>query len=402
MQRSAALRNVVVPGAGNGDESFFTRRLGGLEQPFPVVKNVEIAMQKVRFGRTGLMVSRTAFGCIPIQRVSMEESDALLRRAFEAGVNLFDTARGYTTSEERLGRVFAPIRDQVFIATKSGAADPEGLRRDLETSLRNLRTDYVDLYQHHNPSTVAVPGDAVYDTLLDFRRQGRIRHIGVTSHDLGRAIQAAKSGHYDTVQYPLSPLSADAELALAEICRKADVGLLAMKALAGGLVADAGIAFAFLRRHENVVPIWGIQRMEELEEFIGYETRPPTEDEAWRTRLEYYRKELSGSFCRGCGYCLPCPAGIPISMAARMSLLLKRSLSELYTTKEWRKKMARIPNCTHCGQCAKRCPYHLDTPTLLAGEWRKYEHMFDPAAAATTFPVEQLPLTRHSAPRVEA
>ena len=329
-------------------------------------------MEKTRFGRTGLMVSRTAFGCIPIQRISMDASDTLLRRAFEAGINFFDTARSYTTSEERLGRVFAPIRDQVFIATKSLAADPEGLRRDLETSLRNLRTDYIDLYQHHNPSTVAAPGDAVYDTLLEFRRQGRIRYIGLTNHDLGRVLQAARSGHYDAVQYPLSPLSTDAELALIEVCRQADVGLLAMKALAGGLITDAGLSFTFLRQYENVVPIWGIQRPEELEEFIGYETQPPKEDDVWQTRLAHYRKELSGAFCRGCGYCLPCPAEIPISIAARMSLMLQRSHPDLYTTEEWREKIARVANCTHCRKCAERCPYHLDTPTLLAEERRKY------------------------------
>ena len=330
-------------------------------------------MQKTRFGRTGLMVSRTAFGCIPIQRISMEASDTLLRRAFEAGINFFDTARGYTTSEERLGRVFSMMREKVFIASKSGAADPEGLHRDLETSLGNLRTDYIDLYQHHNPSSVAAPGDAVYDTLLEFRKQGRIRHIGFTNHDLGLALKAAKSGHYDAVQYPLSPLSSDAELALAEVCKEADVGLLAMKALAGGLITDAGIAFAFLRRYENVVPIWGIQLPEELEEFLRYETLPPVEDDAWQAKLAQYRKELSGSFCRGCGYCLPCAAEIPIPMAARMSLLLRRSIADSFMTAEWREKMGRIANCTHCGECAKRCPYHLDTPALLAEEGRKYE-----------------------------
>ncbi|MCL2646462.1 MAG: aldo/keto reductase [Phycisphaerales bacterium] len=330
-------------------------------------------MKKTRFGRTGLMVSRTAVGCIPIQRISMDASDVLLRRAFEAGINFFDTARAYTTSEERLGRVFATMRDRVFIASKSGATDPDGLRRDLETSLRNLRTDYIDLYQHHNPSSVAAPGDAVYDTLLEFRRQGRIRYIGVTNHDLGLVLKAIRSGHYDAVQYPLSPLSTDAELALAEACREADVGLLAMKALAGGLITDARVAFAFLRRYENVVPIWGIQRTEELEEFIRYESHPPVEDDAWQARLAHYRKELSGAFCRGCGYCLPCPAEIPIPMAARMSLLLQRSRPDLYTTEEWREKMGRIANCIHCGKCAERCPYHLNPSALVAEEGRKYE-----------------------------
>ena len=334
-------------------------------------------MQQTRFGRTGWMVSRTAVGCIPIQRIPMDESDALLRRAAGAGVNLFDTARGYTDSEERVGRALAAVRGRVYIATKSGASGPEGLRRDLDTSLRQLATDYVDLYQLHNPSTVPGPGDPLYDALLGLRREGRIRAIGLTNHSLERALQAVRSGHYDAVQYPISPLSTDAELALAGECRRHDVGLLAMKALGGGLIAEAGVAFAFLRRYPEAVPIWGVQRMGELEELLGYEERPPAEDDAWRARLAHYRAEGSGAFCRACGYCLPCPAGIPIPMAARMSLMLGRSRPDLWTTPEWRAKMALIEKCARCGGCAKRCPYHLDTPALLAGEWKKYRAYLD-------------------------
>ena len=181
----------------------------------------------------------------------------------------------------------------------------------------------------------------------------------------GVAFEAAESGLYDTVQFPLSMISSEEELRLIEICKQNDVGLIAMKALCGGLLANAKVAFIFLRQFDNVVPIWGIQRERELNEFLELDKNPPAFDERIKTEIERERRELSGDFCRACGYCLPCPAEIPIPMAARMGFLLRRAPSENFLTEDWQKNMQRIEECTDCGHCREQCPYGLDPPAIL-------------------------------------
>jgi uncharacterized protein len=332
-------------------------------------------MEKTRLGRTGLMVTRTAFGVLPIQRTPMEEAVKILKAAYEGGINFFDTARGYSDSEEKMGRAFEGVRDKVFIATKSGASDGETLTKHLETSLAHLKTDYVDVLQLHNPSEIPDPNEAksTYAAAAAARKSGKVRFIGISNHRIGVAIAAARSGLFDTVQYPLSAVSDEKDLALAGECKKADVGLIAMKALAGGLITNARLAFAFLRQYENIVPIWGIQRQEELDEFLELDANPPKLDAALVAEMERFRKELSGEFCRACGYCLPCPAEIPIPMAARMSLLLRRAPAKNFLTEDWQKQMARIEDCRECGQCKSKCPYGLDTPELLKKNLADYK-----------------------------
>lgn len=337
-----------------------------------------MAMEKTRLGRTGLRVTRTAFGALPIQRVPMKEARRILRKAFEAGINFFDTARVYSDSEEKLGAALADVRSRVIIATKTHAADRKGVLEHLEVSLRNLRTDCVDILQLHNPKALPDADDpqSTYAGLLEAQRKGMVRFIGITCHRLAVAREAVASGRYDTVQFPLSSISSEEDLALAGACRKADVGLIAMKALSGGLLTSAASAFAFLRQYENVVPIWGIQRESELDEIVALDADPPTLDAALREAIRRDRKELSGNFCRGCGYCLPCPADIPIPMAARMALLLRRAPYEPLLSDEWQEKMRRINDCTECRQCAERCPYGLDTPNLLKRMLEDYEQFY--------------------------
>jgi aryl-alcohol dehydrogenase-like predicted oxidoreductase len=331
-------------------------------------------MQYTGFGRTGLRVSRTGFGGIPIQRIPYEESTALLRRAYDAGVTLYDTANGYTTSEERIGLALGDRRHDIVLCTKSPALPPEKLTANLENSLKMLKTDYLDVLQVHNPPFVPRPGgeDGVYDTLVKAKAQGKLRHIGITQHSLKLAVEAVESGLYDTMQYPLSYLSGEDELALIALCQAKDVGLLAMKAMAGGLLRNGRAAFAFLRRYENVLPIWGIQRGEELEEFLACEENPPALDGALQAVIDADRAELSGSFCRSCGYCLPCPAGIAIPQAARITLLMRRAVYAHWTTPEWQANMRRIDGCTACGHCKAHCPYGLDTPELLKRQRDEY------------------------------
>jgi predicted aldo/keto reductase-like oxidoreductase len=332
-------------------------------------------METTRFGRTGLRVGRTGFGAIPIQRLSFEEAGAILLRAYEGGVTLFDTARGYSDSEEKIGRALGPVRDRIVLATKSGAPDEAGLLAQLETSLRNLKTDYVDIFQLHNPNPLPDPNNAnsSYAGAMEAKRKGMVRFVGITCHRLVNAVAAAESGLYDTIQFPLSAISSSEDLGLIEVCRKKDIGVLAMKALCGGLLTNARTAFAALRQYENVVPIWGIQRLSELEEFLALEATPPAMDAPMRAALERDRAELSGQFCRACGYCLPCPVEIPISFAARMKFLLRRMPAEGFLTEEWQQKMRRIRDCKLCHQCAKRCPYELDTPELLKRMLVDYE-----------------------------
>lgn len=331
-------------------------------------------MEKTRLGRTGLMVSRSGFGAIPIQRVTAAEAVSLLRRAFEAGIDFFDTAHGYTDSEEKIGEALSPVRDRVVLATKTPAADRKGLFEHLELSLKRLKTDRIDLYQLHNPKTLPRPGDAsgLYEALLEARQKGMIRFFGVTNHRLPVAREALESGLYDTLQFPFSSLSSEADRALVEDSRKKDIGFIAMKALSGGLLTDARSAFAFIRSVGWAVPIWGIERPDQLEEFIALEADPPELDKELRKRIEADRAELASAFCRGCGYCLPCPAGIEINMAARVMLLLRRMPAERFLTPEWRDKMEKIDGCISCGECAERCPYELDPPAMLKKQLAEY------------------------------
>ncbi len=336
-------------------------------------------MEYVALGKSGLIVSRTAFGALPVQRVSdMSEAVSLIRGAYDGGINFFDTARAYTDSEDKLGKAFAKIRKDVVIATKSAARTSEALMRDLETSLDCLMTDYIDLYQLHNPSFIPVPGgaDGLYDALAAAKSAGKIRAFGVTNHSRALAREAAESGLYDAIQYPFSCLSDSLDEDLARECVERDVGFIAMKALAGGLIANVRGAFAWIRQFENVVPIWGIQRKEELAEFLALERDPPILDEDLRLAIEADRAELSGSFCRGCGYCLPCPQNIPINNANRMRELLRRSPPDQWLTPEWEELMSRIETCTKCETCGKRCPYGLKPWETLPGHlafWREYK-----------------------------
>ena len=332
--------------------------------------------RSVTLGRTGLTVNFSAFGCLPIQRISDAEAVALLRKALDNGFDFFDTARYYTDSEHKLGLAFHDRRDRVTLASKSMAKTAPELLSQLDTTLTELRTDHLDLWQFHNPPTVPKPGDGsgMYEAAIDARRAGKIRFIGLTSHRLKNAMEAVDSGLYDTVQFPLNYLSTEAELELPAHCARRNVGLLAMKGLSGGLITSAETAYAFLAQFGNVLPLWGIQTEEQLDEFLALDRReevPVTAE--LRARIEADRKELGGNFCRGCGYCMPCPAGIEIWNCARISLLLRRGPVDVHTSPEWQAKVAKIKECRHCGLCASRCPYSLDTPELLRRNYEDYQ-----------------------------
>lgn len=335
-------------------------------------------MQKTRLGRTGLMVTRSSFGALPIQRISFDEAKKILLKAYKGGINFYDTARMYTDSEEKLGYAFSDIRKDIIIATKSVATDRKTLLEHLETSLKNMKTDYVDILQLHNPGVLPDPEDpeSSYAGMIEAKKKGMVRFIGITNHRIKTAIQAVESDLYDTMQFPLNSISSDIDLELIEICKKKDIGLIAMKAMSGGLITNSASTFAFLRQFDNVVPIWGIQREAELDEFLQLENNPPElTDELWEV-IKRDRTELAGNFCRACGYCMPCPVGIEIPTQARISLLMRRAPYQPFLSHEFKEKMELINKCIECGQCKNHCPYSIDTPNLLKLQLQDYNEFY--------------------------
>jgi len=332
-------------------------------------------MDFVTLGSTGIIVNKNGFGALPIQRISDEDAAYLLKKAYDNGITFFDTARGYSDSEKKINLALKDVRNKIIIATKAPAVDVKTFWENLDISLNNLGTDYIDIYQFHNPPYCPKPGDenGLYDAMLEAKIKGKIKHIGITCHRLDLAIEAAKSGLYETIQYPISYLSTVDEIDFVRLCKEKNVGILAMKALSGGLITNTDVAYAFLMQFDNVIPIWGVQRENELDEFLSYQDSPPVLDEKAKQVIEKDINDLGGDFCRGCGYCMPCPVNITISMSARMSLFLKRAPPSFYFMEDLKASMLRIQDCINCGHCIKNCPYNLDVPRLLRESWADYE-----------------------------
>ena len=336
-------------------------------------------MKKIVLGQTGLEVTKTAMGCLPGQLCDEEYAVRLLRAAFDKGINYFDTANAYTDSEKKIGLALADVRDQIVISTKSAALDKAGVLAHIENSLRMLKTDHIDLFQFHQVAAVPDPNDpnGAYAGALEAKRRGWIDHIGVTTHRVNVAEACIASGYFETLQFPFSYISAKRDLALADKCKKANMGYIAMKGLAGGMLTNARACQAFMNSYDNVVPIWGIQRLEELDEWIALGEAEVEMDEELAAFIQKERQELSGSFCRSCGYCMPCPVGIEIRNCARMNMLLRRSPWQPYMTEEWRQKMEKINDCLECHRCSSRCPYQLDTPNLLKYMLKDYREFYE-------------------------
>lgn len=331
-------------------------------------------MKQVTLGSTGITVPQNAFGALPIQRISSEAAVALARRAYAGGMRFFDTAHNYTDSEEKLGLAFGDNWEGKILATKTDAVTPEQFWEDLQTSLRRLNREYIDIYQFHFASRCFRPGDGtgMYECMLEAKAQGKIRHIGITTHLMSVAEEAIASGLYETLQFPFCYLSVTRELELAAKCKAANMGLIAMKGLAGGLITNARAASAFISQFDNVVPIWGIQRESELDEWLALFDEPAEMTPEIAAFIEAEQKELIGDFCRGCGYCMPCPAGIMINQCARISQMVRRAPSESWLAPDMQAEMEKIKTCLHCNRCKSRCPYELDVPNLLLKNLEDY------------------------------
>ena len=333
-------------------------------------------MKNIVLGNTGIVTPQNAFGALPVQRVDMATAVKLLRKAYEGGMTFFDTARAYSDSEEKLGEAFDGMRDKIFIASKTQAKTPEVFWQHLDTTLKNLRTDYLDIYQFHCASQCYKPGDGtgMYEAMLEAKKQGKIRHIGITAHLIGVAEEIVESGLYETLQFPFSYLANEREIALVEATEKAGMGFIAMKGLAGGLLTDSNACMAFMSQY-NALPIWGIQREEELDEWLSFFEKDSVMTDEIRAFIEEERKSLMGDFCRGCGYCMPCTVGIQINNCARMSQLIRRSPSKNFLSEEWQQNMLKIDECVDCGLCKSKCPYGLDTPNLLRKNLADYKEI---------------------------
>lgn len=327
-------------------------------------------MEYTTLGKTGLTISRMGFGGIPIQKVDVPAVRTLMQAMAERGVNYIDTARGYTVSESYIGEALEGLRDRFVIATKSMARTKEAMAQDIETSLRNLRTDHIELYQVHNPSmadldTVLAPGGAL-EALLEAKASGKIGHIGLTAHMASVFERALSLDWVETIMFPYNIVETQGE-ALMRRCTEQNVGFIVMKPLAGGALEDATLAMRFIAQNPDVsVVIPGMYSVEELEQNLAavQNTSPLTEQEL--AQIETIRKELGTQFCRRCNYCQPCSAGIGISGIFVLEGYLQR-----YGLGDWAKaRYAATPkkagDCIGCGACEARCPYQLPIREMLA------------------------------------
>ena len=333
-------------------------------------------MKMITLGSTGITTPQNAFGALPLQRADRDTAVRILRKAYDGGMRFFDTARAYSDSEEKLGEAFDGMRDKIYIASKTMASAPEKFWEDLETTLKNLRTDYLDIYQLHCVPQCYAPGDGtgMYEAMQEAKAQGKIRHIGITAHKICIAEEIVRSGLYETLQFPFSYLATDRDIALVKACEASGMGFIAMKGLSGGLLTNAAACMAFMQQY-NVLPIWGIQRESELDEWLSFFENEPEMTDELRAVIENDRAELLGEFCRGCGYCAPCTAGIIINQCARMSQMIRRAPSEAWLTDFWQKEMMKIEDCVNCGACLSRCPYELNIPELLKKNLEDYKRI---------------------------
>ncbi|MCX7781303.1 MAG: aldo/keto reductase [Negativicutes bacterium] len=334
-------------------------------------------MNRIPLGNTGLIVSEVGFGGIPIIRLSREEASAVLRRAYEKGINFYDTANAYRDSEQKIGDTFAGMRDQVIYATKTIKRDGPGAQEQLENSLRMLRTDYIDLYQLHQVSqerdwqAITAPGGAL-EAVVKAKAEGKIRHIGVSSHSLAMALKLVGSGLFSTIQFPFNFIETAAKDELFAAARKAGMGIIAMKPFAGGMISNAKVAFAFLRQFPGIIPIPGFDSVAGVDEITGFYAADNAVSEEDLAVMEACRQELGQQFCRRCEYCQPCPHGVMITPAMGYGVIAKR-MSGAVAADFARIPMESVPRCIDCGACRTKCPYELPIPEMLKKHYALFQ-----------------------------
>jgi predicted aldo/keto reductase-like oxidoreductase len=327
-------------------------------------------MQRVILGKTGLRVSQVAFGGIPIQRVDDQEAVRVIRHCLDLGVNFLDTAYGYGTSEERIGRAIAGRREGLVLASKSPARDGKTFREHLDLSFQRLGVDRIDLYQFHNVSDraayeqILAPGGAL-DVAREAKAAGRIGHIGITSHSLEMALEMVPSGHFETLMFPFNFITDEPAERLLPLCEEHGVAFLSMKPMGGGMLENARLAFQFLRHYPAAIPVVGIEQQAEIDEIVSIMQSPAGLSDADRAEIKRLREELGTRFCRRCGYCQPCEQGVDISTVVNLRSFGKRFPRErMYG--EWGETIvAKAEGCVECGVCESRCPYQLPIREII-------------------------------------
>lgn len=320
-------------------------------------------------GKAGLKISRLGFGGIPIQRIDAEGTKTLIHQLKDAGVNYIDTARGYTVSEEYLGYALEGIREDFVLATKSMSRTREAMAKDIETSLKNLRTDHIDLYQIHNPTTaqleqVVAPGGAL-EALLEAKAAGKVGHLGVTAHSLDTFKMALEMDWVETIMFPYNIVESQGQ-ELIHQCAEKNIAFICMKPLAGGAIEDANLALRYICANDDVtVVIPGMAEPKELQQNLAAvsNTAPLTEEE--KAKFQQVRDQLGTQFCRRCNYCQPCTVGISIS-----NVFLFEGYLQRYGLADWAKDRyagleKKASDCVGCGACEERCPYHLPIREML-------------------------------------
>jgi len=326
-------------------------------------------MKTIDLGKSGLKVTELGCGGIPIMRVPLEEAKVILRRCFELGIRFFDTAHVYSDSEEKIGDALGHVRSQVILATKVWAKTAGGAEHELATSFSRLRTEYLDLIQCHNLSNqedlnkVLSPGGS-YEVLAKAKAEGRVRAIGFSSHNPEIAVKAIQSGKFVTVQFPFNFIESDPQERVFPCAREHGMGIIAMKPLGGGLLDRADLCFGYLQQYGDVVPIPGIQSIEEIEEILGYYNIRRPLSEADREEMQKIRNELGARFCHRCEYCMPCEQGVQIPR-----VLLVKSQVRRFSPKQLvaiaKDAVSSAEQCVECGQCVEKCPYALPVPDML-------------------------------------
>ncbi|MFC1909033.1 aldo/keto reductase [Chloroflexota bacterium] len=335
-------------------------------------------MDRIRLGKTEMMVSKLGFGSIPIQRLTEEEAVAVVKRCLDLGVTYLDTANSYTTSEEQIGKAIAGRREGLTLATKSHSRTREGIENDLKLSLKRLGVEYIDIYQFHGVSDVqdmetVLDPNGPMAVLEDAKKTGVIGHIGVTSHSMNIARELVKTDCFDTIMFPLNFITCEAATELLPIAREHDVGFIAMKPMGGGMLDNATLAFKYLLQFPDILPIPGIEKPYEIEEIVGILNEPSKITEVEWQEMERYRRELGTRFCRRCQYCQPCPEGINTSNMMTFPSAFKRVPPQLLFSRRWAETMEKATECTKCGECETRCPYNLPIREMIAEHRILYE-----------------------------
>jgi predicted aldo/keto reductase-like oxidoreductase len=337
-------------------------------------------LEKIRLGKTGMMVTRLGFGGIPIQRLGEDDAVKVVRRCLEHGINFFDTANGYTTSEERVGQAIKGHRQEVYIATKSGGRTREDIEKHLDLSLKRLGVDCIDLYQFHQVGNfeamekVLDPENGLIQVFEGFKKAGKIRHIGATSHQMDVAKALVKSDRFETIMFPFNFVTREPAEELLPLCREHDVGFINMKSMGGGMLEDPVIAFKYLFQFKDIVIIPGIEKVEEIDEIVriyhGAHRMTPAE----REKMRRLTAELGTRFCRRCDYCQPCTQQIPISMVMTFPSFVKRLPPDWYLKNpRIAAAIARAAECSECGECEERCPYHLPIREMVAEHYKLFD-----------------------------